>query len=68
MKYIYYVATMFYDKQHVTPGINTAEVTRTEKITTYEDVKGIADQIRHKNGFYSAAVINYILLREEEGE
>lgn len=65
MEYKYFVS-FFFKKDTLSWGTGNAEVTRNNKITSFEDIREIVRHLEEKEDVKNVTIISYTLLAESE--
>lgn len=65
--YKYFVSYFFNTSGSWGFGVGNAEITRKNKITTYEEIREISNELETQEEIKQVSIINYILLEESEG-
>ncbi len=65
MEYNYFVS-FFFKNDTLSFGTGNAEVTRKNKITSFEDIREIVRQLEENEGVKNVTIISYTLLAESE--
>lgn len=65
MEYKYFVS-FFFKNDTLSWGIGNLEVTRNNKITSFEDIREIVRHLKEKEDVKNVTIISYTLLAESE--